>query len=43
MPIIDRAGGIVSNWEGGDARNGGRIIAAGDRRIHEAALRILSG
>jgi myo-inositol-1(or 4)-monophosphatase len=43
MPIIDRAGGIVSNWEGGDARNGGRIIAAGDPRIHEAALKLLSG
>jgi myo-inositol-1(or 4)-monophosphatase len=43
MPIIDRAGGIVSNWEGGDARNGGRIIAAGNPRIHEAALKLLSG
>jgi myo-inositol-1(or 4)-monophosphatase len=43
MPIIDRAGGIVSNWEGGDARSGGRIVAAGDRRSHEAAVRLLSG
>jgi myo-inositol-1(or 4)-monophosphatase len=42
IPIVERAGGIVSNWEGGDARQGGRIIAAGDPRAHEAALRILS-
>ncbi len=43
IPIIERAGGIVSTWDGGDARGGGRILAAGDRRMHEAALRLLSG
>ena len=43
MPIIERAGGIVTTWEGGDARSGGRVIAAGDPRIHEAAVKILSG
>jgi myo-inositol-1(or 4)-monophosphatase len=43
MPIIERAGGIVTTWEGGDARDGGRVIAAGDPRVHEAAVKILSG
>ncbi len=43
VPIIERAGGVVSTWEGGDPREGGRIIAAGDRRLHAAALEILSG
>jgi myo-inositol-1(or 4)-monophosphatase len=43
IPIIERAGGIVTNWEGGDARAGGRILAAGDRRVHEAAMKVLSG
>ena len=42
IPIIERAGGIVTTWEGGDPRNGGRILAAGDARIHAAALRVLS-
>lgn len=42
MPIIERAGGIVTTWEGGDARDGGRVVAAGDRHIHEAAVKILS-
>jgi myo-inositol-1(or 4)-monophosphatase len=42
IPIIERAGGIVSSWEGGDPRDGGRIIAAGDKRIHAAAIEILS-
>ena len=43
VPIVERAGGIVSTWEGGDPREGGRIIAAGDPVLHERALRILSG
>jgi histidinol phosphatase-like enzyme (inositol monophosphatase family) len=43
IPIIERAGGVVSTWEGDDARSGGRIVAAGDPRIHDAAMKILSG
>ena len=42
IPIIERAGGVVSTWEGGDARGGGRILAAGDPRLHGAAVEILS-
>jgi myo-inositol-1(or 4)-monophosphatase len=41
MPIIERAGGLVTTWDGGPARHGGRIVAAGDRRLHAAALEIL--
>jgi histidinol phosphatase-like enzyme (inositol monophosphatase family) len=43
IPIIERAGGVVTNWEGGDAKDGGRILAAGDRRIHAEAMQILAG
>lgn len=43
IPIINGAGGIISNWEGGPAQAGGRIIAAGDERVHEAALQMLHG
>ena len=43
IPIINGAGGIVTNWEGGPAQTGGRIIAAGDKRVHEAAMKILAG
>jgi myo-inositol-1(or 4)-monophosphatase len=42
-PIIEGAGGVVTTWDGGNAANGGRIIAAGDRRLHEEARRILMG
>jgi myo-inositol-1(or 4)-monophosphatase len=43
IPIIERAGGVVSTWEGGDPRDGGRILAAGDARLHAAAVELLSG
>ncbi|MFC3694580.1 histidinol-phosphatase [Chenggangzhangella methanolivorans] len=42
IPIVEGAGGVVTTWDGGPAANGGRIVAAGDPRIHEAALERLS-
>ncbi len=42
VPIVERAGGIVTNWEGGDPSGGGRIVAAGDPELHAAALECLS-
>jgi histidinol phosphatase-like enzyme (inositol monophosphatase family) len=43
IPIITRAGGIATTWDGGDPRNGGRILAAGDPRLHAEAVRVLTG
>ena len=42
IPIIERAGGRFTSWEGKPATHGGRIIAAGDARVHEEAMRILA-
>jgi myo-inositol-1(or 4)-monophosphatase len=42
IPIIEGAGGIVTTWDGQAPETGGRIIAAGDRRIHAAALELLN-
>jgi myo-inositol-1(or 4)-monophosphatase len=42
IPIIAGAGGIITDWTGRPAANGGRVIAAGDRRVHEQALRLLA-
>jgi myo-inositol-1(or 4)-monophosphatase len=41
IPIILGAGGIITTWAGKPAEAGGRIVAAGDRRIHAAALAML--
>ena len=43
IPVIEGAGGIVTNWEGGPATGGGRVVAAGSRAVHAAALDILAG
>jgi myo-inositol-1(or 4)-monophosphatase len=43
VPIIEGAGGVVTDWEGGPAARGGRIIAAGDRRVYDEAMELLSG
>jgi myo-inositol-1(or 4)-monophosphatase len=42
IPIIAGAGGIVTTWDNGPPQNGGRIVAAGDKRMHKAALDILN-
>ena len=42
IPIVTGAGGVVTNWEGKPAQSGGRIVAAGDARVHEAALKFLN-
>ena len=41
IPIIEGAGGIVTDWSGESATQGGRIIAAGDKRVHAEALKLL--
>ena len=41
IPIIEGAGGIITTWEGGAPHAGGRIIAAGDKRVHAAAIEVL--
>jgi fructose-1,6-bisphosphatase/inositol monophosphatase family enzyme len=43
IPIITGAGGSVTTWDGKPAQDGGRIIAAGDPHIHEAAIKLLNG
>jgi myo-inositol-1(or 4)-monophosphatase len=43
IPIITGAGGIITTWDGAPAKHGGRIVAAGDRRVHAAAMEMLAG
>jgi histidinol phosphatase-like enzyme (inositol monophosphatase family) len=41
IPIVEGAGGLLTSWTGGDAQEGGRVIAAGDPRVHAQALEVL--
>ena len=42
VPIDRGAGGIVTTWDGKPAHQGGNVIAAGDPRVHEAAMKLLN-
>jgi myo-inositol-1(or 4)-monophosphatase len=41
IPIIEGAGGVITTWENGRPHSGGRIVAAGDRRVHAQAMDML--
>jgi myo-inositol-1(or 4)-monophosphatase len=41
IPIIEGAGGIVTDWTGAPFANGACVIAAGDRRVHAEAVALL--
>lgn len=42
VPIIEAAGGVVSNWAGAPITEGGTAIAAATPQLHEAALALLN-
>lgn len=41
IAVIEAAGGIVTDWQGNPVHQGGRVIAAGDKALHEQALNYL--
>jgi myo-inositol-1(or 4)-monophosphatase len=42
IPIIEGAGGVVTDWRGDPAWNGGQVLAAGDAHLHQATLELLA-
>jgi myo-inositol-1(or 4)-monophosphatase len=42
IPIVEGAGGIVTDWRGNAVNNGGQVIAAANKELHAQALEILS-
>ena len=43
IPVVEQAGGVVTTWQGGNAVDGGDIVAAANPALHAAALAVLSG
>lgn len=41
IPIIEAAGGMVTEWNGGRAEDGGGIVAAATPELHAAAMAVL--
>ena len=42
IPIIENAGGFVTNWQGNSAKNGGQIVAAANKSILDEALETIN-
>ncbi len=43
IPIIEGAGGKVTDWQGGPPPDSGQVVATGDARLHDRILRRLAG
>jgi histidinol phosphatase-like enzyme (inositol monophosphatase family) len=43
IAVIEAAGGIVTDWQGGAALEGGQILAAANRAVHIEAMALLNG
>lgn len=41
IPIVEGAGGVITSWSGGDAQDGGQVVASGDERLHAELLKML--
>jgi len=41
IPVVEAAGGVVTNWEGNPALQGGNIIAAANPAVHAEAIELL--
>ena len=39
IPLIEYAGGMMTNWEGGSCQRGGDVLACGDPALHAEILR----
>ena len=42
IAVVQAAGGIVTNWQGGRCDDGGQVLAAANPAIHQAALALLN-
>ncbi|MFK7944177.1 MAG: histidinol-phosphatase [Paracoccaceae bacterium] len=42
VPLIHAAGGVVTDWDGGDCRWGGTVLASGSPELHAEVLELLA-
>ena len=42
IPLVEGAGGIITDWQGGSAQSGKTILACGDRRVHAQTMKLLA-
>jgi len=42
IPIIEKAGGVITTWDGGPAEKAGNIVAAATPELHEKTMALLN-
>jgi myo-inositol-1(or 4)-monophosphatase len=42
IPIVEGAGGRLTDWQGNSAAKGGRVVASGDARLHDRIIEVLN-
>ena len=42
IPVVEAAGGVVSNWRGEPAIAGGAVVASASKMLHEQVLKLLN-
>ena len=42
IPLVEAAGGAITNWSGGPCDQGGDVFACGDRDLHAQVLKLLA-
>ena len=42
IAVIEAAGGMVTNWQGGPCLDGGQVLAAANPAVHQAAMALLN-
>ncbi len=42
IPIVENAGGVITDWQGGSAANGGKVLACANAAIHAQAMDLLN-
>jgi histidinol phosphatase-like enzyme (inositol monophosphatase family) len=42
IPIVEGAGGRLTDWQGNSAATGGRVVASGDPRLHDRVVEVLN-
>lgn len=43
IPIVEKSGGVFTNWHGGSPAQGGQVLVAANKVLHKKALAVLSG
>ena len=42
IPLIEGAGGVITNWQGESCAAGGQVLACGDKRLHDEVMALLN-